>query len=221
MPFRLVTKSLLRAISCGLIVFQPSGLADAQDSVQDGDQWYVSASVGAAFPLDVTAEGGAQVDVNTDLFYTISLGGRIPAKLFKRFEPRFELEVSYLETEASSITIQGVSQELEDAPVEAVFIQLNLLQDVVWKEDQRIVPYFGGGIGVSILGSLLDDGDRQRKFTSSILTGASYNISKKWEIFAQGRYFRTFGVDDGDFSTDIDGFALSAGFRYDLRKLTR
>lgn len=213
MRITLALTYLSRAASIAAIPLFVGAGAIAQDAPERAQRFYASASIGAAFPDEFTAESGAEFDVDTDLFYTISFGGQFPARFLDLIEPRLEFEISYVDTEASSFTLNGVTDDLDGATVRTGFFQANLLHDFVWKKDQRIVPYAGGGFGAAVIGSLLDDGDTQGAFTTNAQVGLSWQFAPRWRVFTQARYFRIFNVDDGDLSTDIDGFAASVGLR--------
>ena len=88
----------------------------------------MSGFVGGGFPSDATFNGeqapeegvpgtaGALADIDaeigSDAFYGASVGAKLPFKYWKYFQPRLELEVSYLENDVEGGSFNGGNQIL-------------------------------------------------------------------------------------------------------------
>jgi len=178
-------------------------------SPADGD-FYVSGFVGAIFPDDeigdLTFDG---LEIGNDVYYGGALGGALPFKTFGVLQPRIEIEASYTELEI------GIDDDLEalgfttdllpTAKVDAVFLFANSYADLVFSDDQFLVPYLGGGIGV------VAAGDFGNGVTTELATNTSLGLTlpiNRLDVYGEGRYQRVY--NDGP---DFDSFAVVGGLR--------
>jgi len=117
---------------------------------------------------------------------------------------------------------------------------VNSYNDIRWKDNQTIVPYIGGGLGLAVIDSDIqyfpNNGlftapnfavqGQDTAFTTVSTAGVTLNASEKFDIFAEGRYLKTYGVDSerrfinagaNGFSADVDdspdGLAFTVGTR--------
>jgi len=217
---------------------------------------YVSGFVGGGFPSDASfngvqdpeagvpgaAGGPADIDaeIGSDAFYGASIGAKLPFKYWKYFQPRLEVEVSYLENDVEGGSFNGGNQNFSGFQ-STLFITLNNYSDIVWKEDQRIIPYFGGGLGAGVV----DSGILYAPATAPAPTfgvigedtglatitslGVTAKVTDKLDLYTEGRYYKIYGVDaerrfiaggnDG-FSAAVDddpsGFTLTVGTRFNF-----
>lgn len=225
--------------------------------------FYVSGFIGAGFvgdssfsgtqnpdPAIPAAVGGSvagavaevDLDFDTDIYFGGALGYQLPFQFFGLFHPRIELEVSYLEADIDSGSFNGGNQVFSGTQ-ENLFIFLNNFTDIKWREDQNVVPYFGGGLGVGIIDTnafyfppaaafapqpaFAVQGE-DTGFATHTTIGATVFISDQLEVFGEGRYLQTYGIDaerrflgggttdlfNADVSDRPDGFTLSGGIRF-------
>ncbi len=160
---------------------------------------YASGFVGAAFPDDV-----ADIDLDTDLNYGGALGAKLPFVSLGFIHTRIEAEVSYFEADASSA--DPAFAFLGDASLENLFIYGNSYGDFIWRENQAVIPYFGGGLGVAI--SDTTGVSSTTNFSTHNSIGLTLPINKL-DLYAEGRYFTIY--NDGP---NLDGINLTVGLRY-------
>lgn len=216
--------------------------------------FYVSGFVGGSFPSDADFEGtqdpadgvpgtegasaAVEADLDSDVFYGASVGAKLPFKYWKYFQPRLELEVSYQENDVSGGSFNGGNQDFSGFQ-STLFVTVNNYSDFIWKEDQRIVPYFGGGLGFGVVdnGILYGPADsaaptfgvveEDTGFATISALGVTAKVTDKFDIYTEGRYYKIYGIDadrsflanDG-FSAalddDPDGFTWTVGTRYNF-----
>lgn len=222
----------------------------------DGAGPYVSGFVGIALPSDSEFEGTQNPDANvpgaadtpalvesdldSDVYFGGAIGYRLPFKFLKTFQPRWEIEASYYEADVGSGSFNGGDQ-IFGGEQSQTFILVNSYSDIRWKENQKIVPYIGGGLGFGIVDSNIqyfpDNGvatsptfaveDDDTGFATVSTIGVTLNATEKFDIYTEARYFKTYGIDaerrfvaDGSngFSSDLDddpdGITFTVGTRY-------
>lgn len=120
---------------------------------------------------------------------------------------------------------------------------MNNLTDLIWKENQVLVPYIGGGLGLAIIDAdvqyfgaaapfaplpAFEINEDDVGFATHNILGLAYLANDRLEIYAEGRYTRTYGIDferrfvggntvdifSADVSDTLDGFTATAGVRY-------
>lgn len=251
-----MTKILKTAIIAATSAFGLSSVAQAGifdfDPAPGGK--YISGFVGVSSPGDADFSGtqapgvgvpgaaGAaadiQADFDSDVYYGGAVGVRLPFKYWKYFQPRIELEVSFTESDVSDGSFNGGNQVFSGSQ-EATYYLINNLSDIRWSENQLIVPYFGGGIGIGDFETNIEyfpnngvateptfalvDTDSGVATVSTI--GASIQPTERLDFYVEGRYLKTYGIDgerrfvggNNGFSADVDddpdGFTLSVGTR--------
>ena len=183
----------------------------------------------------------AEIDANldSDVYFGGAIGGRLPFKFLKTFQPRFELEVSHFDSDVSSGEFNGRDQSFSGNQSQT-FIFINSFNEIRWKDNQRIVPYLGGGIGVGITDSDIQYFPNNTAFTApnfavqgedtafaTVSTlGVTLNTTEKFDVFTEACYLKTYGTDaerrfisggaDGfsaDVDDDPDGLAFTVGTR--------
>ncbi|MEO0983857.1 MAG: hypothetical protein AAFX03_14530 [Pseudomonadota bacterium] len=244
-----------------LIAALIAGPAAAQGVLNTGqaeDGWYVSGFVGAAFPSDAEFTGvqqpdpgipspagnvagvPAEIDIefDTELYFGGAIGYKLPFTYLRYFQPRLEIEVSYLEKEVSGGSFNGGGQ-IFGGEQEILFVLLNNYSDIRWSDTQTVVPYIGGGIGVGIVDSDVQyfppsaagpvfavQGD-STGFAGTIAGGLTWELSEQLDVYAEGRYYRVSGVDlerrfigggadifNADVSDRLTGATATAGARF-------
>ena len=221
---------------------------------EDETGFYVSGFIGAGFPGDASLSGtqtpapgapgvpGApaniDVDFDSDSTLGVALGYKTPWEFLGVFHPRLELEFSTLEADVSNGSFNAGNQPFSgDASID--FFLVNNYSDIIWREDQTIIPFVGGGLGLANVETNIlyagggatapnfaargDDTGLAGTFAGGLtwLTGA------KWEVYGEARYYqirdlefdRRFiggGADllNARVDDDFDGTTLTFGARY-------
>jgi len=244
-------------LSVGLTFAAPSAFAGGLFSFDPAEPgFYISGHGGVSFLSDSTFEGvsdpvagipgptGAagvplNVDVNYDTGYTFggAVGYQLPFKYWGVFHPRLELEVSYLESDVSAGSFNGGNQTFQGSQ-DAVFVYLNNYSDIKFSEDQKLVPYIGGGFGAAFVNSDVGyfpgaataptfavTGD-DTAFASHAAVGLSYELSENLDLYSEARYFRIYSTNldrtfvggganlfNGEVDDNIEGINVTAGVR--------
>jgi len=200
-------KTLLKSalVSCASLLAL-SGTASAQGLFNfepTEGYFYVSGFVGVAVPSSL-----AGVDLDSDVNYGGAVGGRLPFKSLGFIHTRLELEVSYFETTVDFDTPPDVlPTEPFDVPsIDNLFIYGNSFADLIWRENQRAIPYIGGGLGVAI--SDTTGVSSATNFSTSNSIGLTVPINQI-DIYGEARYFKVY--NDGP---NLDGFNFTAGLRW-------
>ena len=205
----------------------------AQAGIFDFDpaegNFYVSGFGGIVFPFDAELEG-VDADLDNAAYFGGAIGARLPFKYWKYFQPRLELEVSRYNADFAGGDFGGLTGSGDQS---ATFFLINNNSEIIWDENQRIVPYFGGGIGFA-------DYDTEVSFTDGALTesasssdtgfatlstlGANFKATEQFDVYVEGRYLRTYGVNEDlegdlgvvDVDGDPEGFTITAGVRFNF-----
>jgi opacity protein-like surface antigen len=81
-----------------------------------------------------------------------------------------------------------------------------LYSDIRWSQDQKIVPYFGTGVGIGRVDAELRGispnagaptiaiNDSSSRFSTHSSLGLTFKATEGLDIYAEGRYSRTLGV---------------------------
>lgn len=248
-----------RTLITGLILAMSATTAQAKglfdtDPAEGG--FYVSGFVGAGFQNDADFGGtqdpaagspglaGADADVeasfDTDVYFGGAIGYRLPYKFLTYFQPRLELEVSYLDAGVDGGSFNGGDQ-IFGGGQESLFILGNSLTEIRWSDNQAVVPYIGGGIGVGIIDNNLtyfpNNGvatsptfavqGRSTGLATHTTIGVSIPVNEQLEVYGEGRYLLTLDIDgertfvggggqifNADVDDDPDAFSLTVGLRY-------
>lgn len=202
-----------------------SGAAVAQGAFEPAEgSWYASAFGGATFVNDdvndLGLDGGnlaAELDADAGYFVGAAVGGRLPFKSFGLIRTRAELEVSYQNASISLTdgTDTGIS-------LDTLFILINTVGELQWQDEQAIIPYIGGGLGVGIVSAngtnLVGVDTSESRFSTTNSLGLLFPNGRT-EFFAEGRYFRIWNVGEDDLvdGVNVDGFNLLVGGRLKFR----
>jgi len=186
----------------------------------------------AGAPLNVA------LDYSTGYTFGGAAGSQLPFKYFGVFQPRLEVEVSYLENNIDSGSFNGGVQTFQGAQ-ESLFVYLNNYSDIRWDQNQRVVPYIGGGIGVAFVDSNVDYFPASASepvfalqgsdtaLAGHFAAGVSYEFGNGAELFTEGRYYRIQNVNlerrfigggadlfNGNVEEDLDGITVTGGLRW-------
>jgi len=218
--------------------------------------FYVSGFVGAAFPFEANFEGtqnpaegnpgvvGAPAEIDADFDTDVHFGGRVgatlPFKYWKYFQPRLELEISHFEADVDEGSFNGGTQTFS-GDQSTTFYLINNNSDIIWRDGQRIIPYFGGGIGVATVDSNIQyfpgtataptfavQGEDTGLATVSTL-GVTYKATEQFDVFTEARYYTVYGIDvernniaggaplfNADVDDNLDGITLTVGARFNF-----
>jgi opacity protein-like surface antigen len=194
-----------------------AGQAQAQTENERKEGFYLSATVGADFLNDsdfvgtqnpdpgVPGVAGAPANVNVgyDTGFAIrgAVGYQLKQGLISFLKPRFELEVGYAESDVSGGSFNGGNQNF-GGDLNKLTVTAATYSDIVWSANQKIVPYFGSGIGIGVVDANISyfpndgvataptfgvQGSRTSLVTFNAI-GATVKASDKFDIFAEGRY---------------------------------
>lgn len=215
---------------------------------------YFSGFIGAGFPGDVelrgtqTPEAGApgvagapaniQAEFDSDSTLGIALGYKTPWEFFGIFHTRLELGYSTLETDVSGGSFNNGNQPFSgDASVD--FFLINNYSDIIWDDNQTIIPFIGGGLGIANIETNIRYAGGGATSPNFIATGEDTGLAgtfaggltwltgSEWEVYGEARYYqvrdlefdRRFiggGADllNARVEDDFDGTSLTVGARY-------
>lgn len=218
-------------------------LANAQglfsfDPAEGG--FIVSGYVGTAFPNDAEYSGtqnpetgvpgaaGAAANVEAEFDNSTTFGGTIgyqlPFKYWKYFHPRLELEISSFEADVEDGNFNGNDLNFSGEQKVTSYL-LNNYSDIVWTENQRWVPFIGGGIGFSnVDANVLYQGGAEgapnptfgvvgddSAFTTTFGGGLTLRTNAQFELYGEARYTQIYGVElerrfipTGGFSANVE-----------------
>ncbi|GAB5487083.1 MAG: hypothetical protein Pars2KO_06530 [Parasphingorhabdus sp.] len=234
----------------GLLMSVP---ALAQSEREEG--FYLSASGGAEFfndsdfvgtqnpdagvPGVAGAPANVSVDYDTGFAIKGAIGYQFKEGLISFLKPRAELEVSYTEADVGGGSFNGGNQSFS-GDINRLTVTGALYNDIVWSPNQKVIPYFGSGIGIGVVDTNINyfpnngvataptfgvRGDPTGLVTFSAI-GATAKVSKNFDIFAEGRYTKVYrrdferrfiaGGNDGfsaDLRDDTESFGVGIGLR--------
>ncbi len=236
------------------MAFAASALLALPAIAEDETGFYVSGFVGAGFPGDVELTGtqtpaagapgvaGAPAIINAefdnDTTLGVALGYKTPWEFFGLFHTRLELEISTLEADVSNGSFNSGNQPFSgDASID--FFLINNYSDIIWRDDQRVVPFVGGGLGFANVETDIlyaGGGATSPNFAArgddtglvgTFAAGLTWLTGSDWEVYGEARYYqvrdlefeRRFiggGADllNARVEDDFDGTSLTFGARY-------
>jgi opacity protein-like surface antigen len=221
---------------------------------EDETGFYVSGFIGAGFPGDVELTGtqtpaagapgvaGAPAIINADFdndtTLGVALGYKTPWEFFGLFHTRLELEIATLEANVSNGSFNNGNQPFSgDASID--FFLINNYSDIIWRDDQTIVPFVEGGLGFANVETNIlyaGGGATSPNFAArgddtglagTFAAGLTWLTGSDWEVYGEARYYqvrdlefeRRFiggGADllNARVEDDFDGTSLTFGARY-------
>ncbi|MEM7781409.1 MAG: outer membrane beta-barrel protein [Pseudomonadota bacterium] len=239
----------LGALGAGLAFAATPAAAQSQDE----GGLYVTGRIGAALPSDFALEGvqdpqtpspgaaGAPAVVDTELGNDVTFAGavgyRLPTRIFGVLQPSLELEYGYTQVDVDGGSFNGGSQEFL-GDVEVQTFTVNYQSDVILSDNQRVTPFFGGGIGVADVDSNIQyfpgtasaptfgvfGSDSAFVYQSN--AGVRFDLSDTIALDARVRYQRIDGVDlerrfiangNDAFNADVSGDYESVNFLAGVR----
>ena len=221
---------------------------------QSDSGFYVAGFIGGGFPGDAELTGTqqpvagapgvagdpARIDVEYDSTtnYGVVIGYDLPWVFFDIFTPRMELEYSTLEADVSNGSFNSGAQSFGGETTIDFFL-INNYTDVIWQDNQKLIPFFGGGLGIAnVDANVLYAGGGATAPTfaavgddtgiaGTFAGGVTYRTDSNWEIYGEARYYQIRDLDferrfiggganllNAKVSDDFDGTTLTAGLRY-------
>jgi len=237
-----------------MMAFAVSSLFALPAIAQNDDGFYVSGFIGAGFANDANLTGtqtpavgapgvaGApariQAEYDSDTTLGVALGYKTPWEFFGIFHPRLELEYSTFDLDVSSGSFNGGNQSFGgDTSVD--FFLVNNYSDIIWDDNQTIIPFVGGGLGIANVDANIlyaGGGSATPNFVATgedtglagtFAGGLTWLTGTNWEVYGEARYYqirdlefeRRFiggGADllSARVEDDFDGTSLTIGARY-------
>ncbi|MEO1304482.1 MAG: outer membrane beta-barrel protein [Pseudomonadota bacterium] len=236
------------------LAFALSSLMALPAIAEDETGFYVSGFIGAGFAGDAELTGiqmpevgapgtpGApaniQAEFDADNTIGVALGYKTPWEFLGVFHPRLELEYSTLTADVGGGSFNSGTQPFS-GDVNVDFFLINNYSDIIWDEDQTLVPFVGGGLGLANVDANIlyaGGGATAPNFAATgddtglagtFAAGLTWLTGTQWEIYGEGRYYqirdlefeRRFiggGADllNATVEDDFDGTALTIGARY-------
>jgi opacity protein-like surface antigen len=228
--------------------------AQAQQSADVDSGVYVTGRIGASLPSDFNLEGvqdpqapspgaagaPANVDANLDseVAFSGAIGYKLPTRIFNLFEPSIELEYSRTENDVSGGSFNGGNQTF-GGEVEVQTFTVNYQSDIVWDDNQRVIPFIGGGIGIADVDSNVTYFPAAETSPTFVVTGSDtaftlqsnagvrFELTQNVSLDARVRYQQVNGIDlerrfiaggndafNADVSGDYDSVNVLAGVRF-------
>ena len=236
------------------MAFAVSSLFALPAIAEDETGFYVSGFVGAGFPGDVELRGvqtpvagapgvaGApaniDADFDSDTTLGVALGYKTPWEFFGLFNTRLELEYSTLDVDVSGGSFNSGNQPFSgDTTID--FFLINNYSDIIWSDDQTVIPFVGGGLGIAnVETNILYSGGGATSpnfaargddtgLAGTFAGGLTWLTGTQWEVYGEARYYqirdlefeRRFiggGADllNARVDDDFDGTSLTLGARY-------
>ncbi len=187
----------------GLYVSVQAGVTSPSDDSFNGIQAPVAASPGAP-----GAPASVELEFDEDFVGTIAVGYRLPKLVFGIFQPSVELEYSYAEAGIDGGSFNGGDQTFSGENEVNTF-SINYQSDIRWSDDQKLIPFFGGGIGIADVdaevGYFPNNGvatsptfaltGSSTEFTYQSNIGLQYVLTDRIELQGRVRYQRIDGVN--------------------------
>ena len=215
-----------------------AGQAQAQTKNDRKEGFYLSATAGADFLNDsdftgtqnpdpgVPGTAGAPADVNVgyDTGFALrgAVGYQLKQGLISFLKPRLELEVGYAQSDVSGGSFNGGTQSFS-GDLSKLTVTAAAYSDIIWSDNQSIVPYFGSGIGIAVVdadigyfpagGAATAPTFGVRGSPTGLVTfnaiGATVKASERFDVFAEGRYtnVRRRNFDRRFIAGGADGFS--------------
>lgn len=170
---------------------------------------FVSGFVGSSAPDDADLAGagarlGAEFDTATT--YGGALGYRLPFKYWTYFQPRLELEISSAQSDASGSRLNGIPLAAS-GELSTTKLLFNNYNDITWSKGQTLVPFVGGGLGVSRFDLSLADtaapggssslaiDDDTTALTTTFAGGLTWHATDRFEVYGEARYVTVYGAE--------------------------
>lgn len=232
-------------------------LQSAPAFAKDGDDagFYLSAKAGVEILSDsdfigvqapeagVPGMTGTPADVHVDFDTGFSINGALgydfDGGLISFLHSRIEVEAGYIAADVGGGAFNGGNQSF-GGDISNFTLTAGFQTDIVWAENQKIIPYFGGSIGIAVVDANINyfpnNGiataptfgvlGSDTAFVSRNQIGVAVKASDRFDIFAEARYTRTNDLDferrfiaggadsfSANVSDDVESFGFNLGAR--------
>lgn len=236
------------------MAFALSSLFALPAIAEDDTGFYVSGFVGAGFANDAELTGiqnpvagapgtaGAPANINaefdSDSTLGVALGYKTPWEFFGLFNTRLELEYSTLSSDVSNGSFNSGNQSFS-GDMDIDFFLINNYSDIIWDDNQTLIPYVGGGLGVANVDANIlyaGGGATEPNFVATgedtglagtFAAGLTWLTGTQWEIYGEGRYYQIRDLEferrfiggganllNATVEDDFDGTTFTVGARY-------
>lgn len=223
--------------------FEPEGgayisILAGVTSPSDNDFEGVQAPV-APSPGTTGAPANVAVGFDEEFYGAVAVGYRIPKRVLGLFQPSVELEFSRTSPDVSNGSFNGGSQTFS-GDFDINTYSINYQSDIRWSNDQRVIPFLGGGIGIADVRAnaryFPNNGAAAPTFavtgddTALSLhsnAGVTFVINDNFDLNTRVRYQRVSGLDferrfvagtNNAFNADVNGdyetVSVLAGVRF-------
>lgn len=177
------------------------------------------------------------MEYDNDITFGVAFGYDTLWEVFGLFNTRLELEYSRLEVDISDGNFNGNAVPFSgDTTID--FLLINNYSDIIWADDQKIVPFIGGGLGLGRVDANIlyaGGGAAEPNFVATgddtglagtFAGGVTFKTDSDWDFYSEGRYYQIRGLEferrfvgggadlfNADIEDDFDGFTLTAGVR--------
>jgi len=219
----------------GVMIAAAPAYANDDEKFEPEGGVYISAQAGVTLPSDETFSGiqspegtspgvaGAPADVavgfDNAAIYSGAIGYRIPKRFLGLFQPSIEVEYNFASPSVSGGSFNGGDQ-IFAGDVDVNTFSINYQSDIRWSNDQKIIPFWGGGIGITDVDAnisyfpnngiatsptfVASGSDTGLNLHSNI--GVRYKLTDNIDLQARARYQRVSGIDlDRRFVADGSG----------------
>jgi opacity protein-like surface antigen len=212
------------ASALGLVLSAPALAQDRSDAPQPDSGFYIGIKGGVISPSDETFSGvqdpqgtspgvaGAPAEVAAEFgegeTFSGVIGYRLGTRAFGIFEPSIEAEYNYASSNVTGGSFNGGNQTF-GGDVDINTFTIGYRSDIRWSEDQRVIPFTGGAIGIAEVDSNItyfpNNGVAsaptfavQGSDTGFVLQsnlGVSFRLSDTLDLDLSARYQRINGLD--------------------------
>ncbi len=249
----LALSAFVTSVSMTPVAFAQDGAVE-KEAFEPKSGFYGTVLGGISLPSDSEYSGtqqpevgvpgvaGAPANVNTEFssgaFVSGAVGYRIPKHIFGLFQPSVELEVNYTDLNVNGGNFNGGNQTFS-GDQNALTVTANYQSDIRWSNNQKVIPFWGGGIGFTRVDNNIGYFPNNGAFTSPNFAvrgsdtgfnlqsnaGLTFVLNDNVELVTRARYQRTTGLDfdrrfiaNNGLNAEVGGrfenVTLAAGLRY-------
>jgi opacity protein-like surface antigen len=193
-------------------------LGDLTDSkVPASNYWYVSGSLGLAFPNDMEIS-----NPDSENLGTISLNSGLQLAAAGGYQwknARAELEIGFRSLGADKLNIPNNNESELTGNIKQTTFLINGYYDIPTKSKFR--PYLGAGVGIGLISEDVTfegqtaENNNNTSFAYQGKVGVQYEVTKKGNAFVELKYLSigSYTDEDNNKSGPFNSTALSVGYR--------